>query len=976
MNSDFANRRTPQPLGLDLLMDFRTLGVHLKRCLAEGDFLNAYLLAAGMEQVAADFLGADSFSLRLISTRLRAYPGRRVWATGAARFAAAVAGAVRIAHVNSPRYRRVSAWTAEFTGLVSELASALVEKRPARPLNDKTAWPVLDHAELLPSGLQCAVVKVPRCFHSFDQTPGDCRRLALGFAQRWSNRDRAVTVVGVRTSGSYLAPLIAAELRAAGYRQVETASIRPGQPLATHERRTLQRSRALRAMVVLTDDPPQTGSSIAATIDQLLRLGLRQDQLVLLLPLLGGSESVPASLAANESVLLPWEEWSIHASLQEDSIAEGLKAILLGRDGPLQSGNPSVRVSPAAEVFVVPVPVSQGDAADRGHMSRVYRVTLTGEEAPSSSTELLVRAEWTGLGYFAEHRAIISRRLAGHLPVIYGTRAGVMYREWISEKRRLGQLEGHTEEIVAYFGSRARELTVSEDMSFRLVGRAAAWELVAQLIGQAFGRFWPANRALAHAVAKRLLKVSQPSVLDGRAGLTRWFLVQNTEGGPRAVKTAFGAGAFTKVDAACYDPLYDLSVLTSDWAAVAVDEGRAAEADAHLFDPYSRITGTTPLPEPWLLYRLLRLVRHRQFLDDLIRGLSTNGLTSTQRAIAEAEWGLTELSMKAALRRRWAVERAMASCVQEFVAGAYLGDLEVSNNGPFCSIDIDGVLEGTWLSVPVIGPLGGLALRSLIAHGWRPLLASGRSAEQVAERCHAYGLPGGIAEYGAVTYDAQGRSFQSLVNREDGSLMELIRASLKSRPELFVEPGWQQAIRAGRIGADGKLRPLIGAEQLSAIATAGELADSKIRVVVGRQSDFTFAANDKADALLHLMSARGNGAGAERLEFAVGDSLPDLGMLMLARRAFSPASVEGCLTEQFARSGKRLEVTRRPYASGLFQATKAVIGHRPGSCRSCAPGPLSPNTAMLLSVLGAREGGRGHVATQLATVAMELPHRS
>ena len=71
-----------------------------------------------------------------------------------------------------------------------------------------------------------------------------------------------VCVVGVRTSGSYLAPLLAGSLRLRG-RPAEVSTLRPGQRWTRAEARRLRGAASAGATAVLVDDPPRSWSSVA-----------------------------------------------------------------------------------------------------------------------------------------------------------------------------------------------------------------------------------------------------------------------------------------------------------------------------------------------------------------------------------------------------------------------------------------------------------------------------------------------------------------------------------------------------------------------------------------------------------------------------------------------------------------------------------------------------------------------------------------
>src|SRR5204863_4375402 len=95
--------------------------------------------------------------------------------------------------------------------------------------------------------------------------------------------------------------------------------------------------------------------------------------------------------------------------------------------------------------------------------------------------------------------------------------------------------------------------------------------------------------------------------------------------------------------------------------------------------------------------------------------------------------------------------------------------------GPLCAIDIDWVLEARWLCFPAPSPQGMLAIRALTSHGYRPVIASGRSLGEVRERCAHYGMAGGVAEYGAAVYDHLSGRARGLLEDGEQRLMDELR---------------------------------------------------------------------------------------------------------------------------------------------------------------------------------------------------------
>src|SRR5215467_1807518 len=206
----------------NLLNDIDTLGALLLDRLAGGDVLNGFLLAAGMEQIAEDYLHRDPLFLDRAATRLQ----RRAsdsWTRIASRIALRSGGALWQGMIRTPGHRAASAWLDRFRPLVRRLAVILVEAPDGevRPLADDVvaeASTLVSHLRGLPTLLRRDLVRLPSCFRSFDQTPDDMRQLAAVAARRWPDLDRSLVVAGIRSSGCYLAPLVGASLRRLGFR--------------------------------------------------------------------------------------------------------------------------------------------------------------------------------------------------------------------------------------------------------------------------------------------------------------------------------------------------------------------------------------------------------------------------------------------------------------------------------------------------------------------------------------------------------------------------------------------------------------------------------------------------------------------------------------------------------------------------------------------------------------------------------------
>jgi hydroxymethylpyrimidine pyrophosphatase-like HAD family hydrolase len=254
---------------------------------------------------------------------------------------------------------------------------------------------------------------------------------------------------------------------------------------------------------------------------------------------------------------------------------------------------------------------------------------------------------------------------------------------------------------------------------------------------------------------------------------------------------------------------------------------------------------------------------------------------------------------------------------------------------------------------PAASPAGVLALRALARHGYRAVLASGRSLTEVRERCVDLRLTAGVAEYGGALYHIGAPSGRSLLDTQ----AETRRAALAAWPgwaAAELDESYRHVVRAFRIMADGGHRRIDDV----LLGRAIEETRGQMTAVIGMsQVDFVPDGVDKATGMLALLATMGHGEG---LEMAVGDHLADLPLLRLARRPFVPANGAAELGHQ------GLRMLRRPTQAGLLEAVGQLIGHRPGGCPVCRIPAVDPGRRVLLTVLGAEDRSRAGKLLQAA----------
>jgi hypothetical protein len=278
------------------------------------------------------------------------------------------------------------------------------------------------------------------------------------------------------------------------------------------------------------------------------------------------------------------------------------------------------------------------------------------------------------------------------------------------------------------------------------------------------------------------------------------------------------------------------------------------------------------------------------------------------------------------------------------------------------------VLETTRLGFAATSPLGAVALRSLVRHGFRPVLATGRSLAEVRDRCLAWGLAGGVAEYGAVIYDRLRDRARNLLGQPEERALDRLRVELLRTAGVCLDPAYHCSVRAFRFDS-GRRRSL--GRQAAERAIAAAAAQGILRPVHGEaQTDFAPVSADKGPALRALAEDLGVDARGKPLALAVGDSVSDLGMLRLAEAAYAPANADAAVR----RAG--VAILGAPCQRGLAAAVTRVIGHAPGGCATCARAPAgSADAELLLCALGALDGGAKDKARQAVRLAVRLARR-
>src|SRR5262249_8227012 len=250
---------------------------------------------------------------------------------------------------------------------------------------------------------------------------------------------------------------------------------------------------------------------------------------------------------------------------------------------------------------------------------------------------------------------------------------------------------------------------------------------------------------------------------------------------------------------------------------------------------------------------------------------------------------------------------------------------DVSWRSPLVMIDVDGVLDRMVFGFPSTTAAGIKALSLLAYHGFTVALNTARTLREVKEYCHAYGLVGGVAEYGGVAWDRVQNRQVSLVDAESMRELEEARGALSRIPGVFLNEDYQYSLRAFTY-QNGETMPLPHSMALDLLSG---MKLNRLHVHrTGLDTAITAKETDKGTGLRALLSLGGL---ADAGVTAVGDSEPDLAMFRAASRSFAPANVS-CRKEAQLLG---CHIVASAYQPGLLEIARRIIHPEGGDCKRC-----------------------------------------
>jgi hydroxymethylpyrimidine pyrophosphatase-like HAD family hydrolase len=771
----------------------------------------------------------------------------------------------------------------------------------------------------LPADLRAEITRIPSAYRKQDLTPFDTLALGQKFVSRFPDRRHPVLVIGLRTAGSYFAPLLRAFLQSQGYQVVDMLTVRPNRGLNKPEHTELSRCARSQYRAVIIDDPPSSGATIALGVECARKAGFQPDNIIVMFPVrpVGRNWSTQAEATGYVDgcvICLEPEEWYLQRCLAPKAVESRLREYFLQRN----YSSATVFTNPIVEGFNADL-LDAAPGNERYRLKQVYAVRL---EGPAGRVETrYVLAKSVGCGFYAYPAFLAGQRLAEFVPDLLGLRDGILYTEWLPQTEgtsvdALGR--SHIVERAAkYVAARVMSLSLESDPTPTLgldsYSPAGGFHIFAKSLCGAYGNK-VTSKLMGHSVRERLcLRTSPfPTLVDGKMAPSEWIV-----GRSGMLKTDYEHHGFGKHELNVSDAAYDL-------ADTILQFGLSATEERDLLRHYEDATGD-------------RSVKNRLFFYKLLAGFWS------------LAWSLEALNKQPCHRaddfnkqyiRAW--DFLTKECAR------FCGDQCHRPHSPkwhstAIVLDVDGVLDRRMFGFPTTTASGIRALRCLHAHGYALAINTARSAREVKEYSSAYGLVGGVAEYGSYIYDAVANHEKILVSGTALEQLEELRQALCEIPGIFVNDGYEYSIRANSYERNGTV-------PLPTNMVPNLVARLKLDLLSVHQTsiDTTIIANDvdKGRGLAALLDLVGR---PDIAAVAIGDSEPDLAMFRVADRCFAPGGI-GRPDLVKAVGG---QIARAPSQRGLLEIAHLVTHPDRSRCQNCPPLEIerSDQDALFLDLL-------------------------
>ncbi|HTC93256.1 MAG TPA: HAD hydrolase family protein [Terriglobales bacterium] len=749
--------------------------------------------------------------------------------------------------------------------------------------------------------------KIPAFFRSRDFAPPDCLELGEKLFAAFPDRERPAIVIGLRTAGSFLAPLLCAYL-SDRLQETDWVAIRPRKALAPWEQAALGRAAQKKARALIIDESIHSGQTLAQAVNLLRQTGFADEDIVVLNPVEPAfprwrNSHVFQSLAkVNIITLEPPERHkqqlldsrAVEGRLEEYFKARGYVSTRIAvNEGPGSDPDPNIKELNLKWQRESPERVDV-------RLKRIYEVHL--RDAAGKSEVRYVLAKSVGWGWLGYHAFIAGQKLEDRIPPVLGLRDGILYSEWIPEREDSQTFAqdhaGVIATVASYVAARTRNLTFINNPTPDLAreGRHKGFEILASTLCRAYSSRIVAALKRSH-IQQQLSQQDCPVFVmtDSKMSPEEWISV-----GTRLMKADFEHHSQGKNELGMTDPAYDL-------ADAIFHFGFSQEESAQLVQTYVKESGDIN-------------VEDRLYLNKLLAGLWAQNLATLGLHSSRLQPRRNEFHQQYTAAWNFLIRATVQEC----------GKLsqpprQLRWQTPLVVTDIDGVLDRMVFGFPSTTAAGIKAISLLHSHGFAVAVNTARTLHEVKQYCRAYGFAGGAAEYGSIVWDAVSDRELVLVSPESQQQLQQARRALQAIPGVFLNDDYKSSLRAYTYqnGRTAPLPPLLVQDLLAGLKL------DRLQVHQTGLDTAILAKEINKGAGLHALLGL-VGLPADNV-MAIGDSEPDLAMFRVAHRSFAPGNVT-------CRGEARLlgcHIADHLFQPGLLQIARKIAHPHGGTCDNC-----------------------------------------
>lgn len=874
--------------------------------------INIYLFASAISCALDDYLARRPWRLTPIGNLFPEFK----WLVGIADRLVNFPSTLRAFFVLGP----IRKWKVEWDGFVERACDLLLTGADGsvedlsemqvlfdRIRSMKKTFDILDERMKLNEGFRCQ-----------DLTHHDVVTLAQRYLSSVQDKRGRFVIIGARTAGSYIAPLVKVFLQRNGIRNVSWMTVRPKFGPFGREKRRMRRMLRPDVYAILVDDYSNTGDTFRTLEADAISCGVPARNITMLAPIHPAKSQgdIRANMETN-LIVLEIGDLFIGHMLEPETAGTLLKG-LLSCDGVAD-----VTLSESRSTKVLNESLwSHYPDSFQVRLKRVYDVSIRRKNGFVEKRRVLAKS--VGLGWLGYHAFLVGKELTGYVPEIIGLRDGILFMDWIEGVHlSSGDLSGQAlDRLGTYLAYRTKKLALHEDPRSDPPFLSWGWLEILSIFRRVYGNL---PGYLKHEVLlKRLQRSidSSPTLIDGRMRPAEWLSADG-----RLFKTDFEQHNFGPPERDVVDPAYDIAAASSEFRMTEEQEGK-------LVAEYSIKSGDrATLSERVFLYKLLYGVSEAR--------RAHRGVLSSRKASARLEYNDRFV-------RSW---NFLVFTMNKLCAGLMRMPKDPPDPSALFFMDVDGTFDSETLGFPHTTPSGLSALDRLRLGNYSIIPNTGRSAEHVKNYCRNYGFSAGIGEYGGVLIDSTRDLEIPLVSEESLKELDRCRRALSGLNGVYLDPSYRYAVRAYRYTFSGTC----GLKREEAENVIEEYGLRNLKIILrGADTYFVASDSDKGKAIDQYRSYSGFAGG---ITVAVGDSDEDISMFRKVVRSYAPSN---CSEEikKMARQDK-CGVVQGPVQRGLLQIAELETGGQGGNLKQSLIAPENDSlTNLVVELLSISEAPR------------------